>query len=282
MKKRLLLMLMLLILAACTGEKNNNESDDDNAVPIVPVENLPVRPENLSEATVDDVIDGDTVELSDGTRVRLIGINTPEMEQPYYEEATAYTRSLLEGKTVGVEMDVEELDQFDRTLAYLWVGDKLANYEITRAGYANGLSIAPNIKYEVYITQAEEKAIAEAVGIWQQGQTSLVVDFVQYDPPGPDEEVLNEEYVRLYNSSSVEINVAGFTVSDDSRNVYTFGEVVVRPNERVTIFTGCGVDQPPSRLYWCSDSPVWSNSGDTVYVYDAAGGLLDRQVLAGQ
>lgn len=287
-KMILLAIFIVVMTAACNesddsdnGEENNESSNNSGGV-FLPVENLPVRPEGLPEETVEEVIDGDTVELGDGTTVRLTGINSPERDQPFYEEATAYTRSLLEGKTVGVEMDVEPEDQYGRTLAYLWIGDRLASYEIVRAGYANRLSIAPNIKYEVYIEQAEEKAVAEGAGIWQQGETSLAIDYIQYDPPGPDEEKMDEEYVRLYNSSNVEINISGFTVSDDSRNEYTFGDVVVQPNERVTLYTGCGVDTPPSRLYWCADTPVWNNAGDTVYVYNAQGQLLDREVFAGQ
>ena len=51
------------------------------------------------------VIDGDTVELSNGERVRLIGIDTPEIDEYYYEEATEELRSLIEGKTVRMESD---------------------------------------------------------------------------------------------------------------------------------------------------------------------------------
>ncbi len=286
MKVRFLIYVLVLILvtAACTEEGSDSSDDTNNnstGGDFVAVENVPVRPANLPESRVDEVIDGDTVDLEDGTRIRLIGINTPERDQPYYDDASNFTQSLLEGQTVGIEYDVEETDQYDRTLAYLWVGDKLANYEIVRAGYANDFSLPPNVKYEVYFAQAVEKAIAEGKGIWQAGQASLAIDFVQYDPPGPDDERINEEYVRIYNASSAPLEIAGFTVSDDSRNVYTFGDIILQPNERVTIFSGCGVDTPPSRVYWCSQSPVWNNSGDTVYINDPQGLLVARQVVVG-
>ncbi|MBZ0307473.1 MAG: lamin tail domain-containing protein, partial [Anaerolineae bacterium] len=85
----------------------------------------------------------------------------------------------------------------------------------------------------------------------------------------------------LYNNGTVEINIIGFTVGDDSRNTYTFEDLVVPPNGRVTLHTGCGVDSS-SQVYWCSDAPVWSNAGDTVYVYDPTGLLVVREVIAGR
>ena len=93
---------------------------------------------------VDRVIDGDTIDVSGGRRVRLIGINTPEQGEYLYDEATAFTRDLLEGKDVGLEPGTETIDQFDRELHYVWIGDNLANYEIIRAGFANRYSIPPN------------------------------------------------------------------------------------------------------------------------------------------
>ncbi|MCL4877323.1 MAG: thermonuclease family protein [Anaerolineae bacterium] len=284
MKKRWLLLIIIMLLAACNknGDEKNDESNDTSNIPVEAVENLPVRPENLTTVTVTHVVDGDTVDLADGTRIRLIGINTPELDQPYYDEATQFTRALLENKQVGLEFDADELDQYDRTLAYLWIGDELANYTIVRSGWANSLSIQPNVKYAVYIEQAQEKAAAEGAGIWQQSQATVAIDFVQYDPQGPDEENMNDEYVRLYNNGTVEINIAGFTVSDESRRVYTFGDLTLLPNGRVTLHSGCGVDTPPSQVFWCADDPVWNNSGDTVYVYDTEGRLVVREVVSGR
>lgn len=284
MKKRWLLLIIIMLLAACNENSNekNDESNDTSNIPVEAVENLPIRPENLTTVTVTHVVDGDTVDLADGTRIRLIGINTPELDQPYYDEATQFTRALLENKQVGLEVDADELDQYDRTLAYLWIGDELANYTIVRSGWANSLSIQPNVKYAVYIEQAQEKAAAEGAGIWQQSQATVAIDFVQYDPQGPDEENMNDEYVRLYNNGTVEINIAGFTVSDESRRVYTFGDLTLLPNGRVTLHSGCGVDTPPSQVFWCADDPVWNNSGDTVYVYDTEGRLVVREIISGR
>jgi micrococcal nuclease len=97
----------------------------------------PSQPNNLETATVARVVDGDTIELADGRRVRYIGMNTPERDQPYYKEATDINRQLVEGKTVQLEFDVETFDQYGRTLAYIWIEGIMANLEIVQQGYAN-------------------------------------------------------------------------------------------------------------------------------------------------
>jgi micrococcal nuclease len=72
----------------------------------------PTQPTDLETATVAQVVDGDTVELTDGRRVRYIGINTPERDQPYYQEATEANRQLVGGKDVQLEFDAETFDEF--------------------------------------------------------------------------------------------------------------------------------------------------------------------------
>lgn len=72
---------------------------------------------------VSKVIDGDTIELSNGERVRYIGINTPEFRNgipdPYAQEAYEANKKLVEGKEVRLELDVQERDKYGRILAYV-------------------------------------------------------------------------------------------------------------------------------------------------------------------
>lgn len=78
----------------------------------------------LEAVTVARVIDGDTIELSDGRKVRLIGVNTPESTnrtEDYGKEASNYTQSKLEGKQVWIQKDVSEADRYDRILRLVWL-----------------------------------------------------------------------------------------------------------------------------------------------------------------
>ena len=85
-------ILFLLISLACSGV-DDIPADTPTALPVstatpIPSGGGPVQPSNLEFVSVSKVVDGDTIELTDGRRVRYIGINTPERGQPFYDEAT--------------------------------------------------------------------------------------------------------------------------------------------------------------------------------------------------
>ena len=75
----------------------------------------------LEEAHVSRVVDGDTIEISTGERVRFIAIDTPERGEPGFEESTAFVRDLIEGQTVWLEADGDDTDRFGRLRRYIWV-----------------------------------------------------------------------------------------------------------------------------------------------------------------
>lgn len=130
-----------------------------------------------TQAVVRRVIDGDTVELADGRLVRYIGINTPEVRrrvgemwvkdpQPYAEAAADANRQLVEGKTVRLEYDVQTHDRYGRLLAYVYVGDQMVNDALLDAGYAQVMTIPPNVKYVERFRAVAARARAAGRGLW--------------------------------------------------------------------------------------------------------------------
>ncbi|WP_346773966.1 thermonuclease family protein [Brevibacillus sp. SYP-B805] len=133
----------------------------------------PAQPNGERETTVKRVIDGDTFETIEGERVRMIGIDTPESVkpnspvEPYGKEASRYTKALIEGKTVRLEFDVEPKDKYGRLLAYVYLPDgTFVNEKIMRDGYAQVMTIPPNVKYADRLLQAERAARKEGKGLW--------------------------------------------------------------------------------------------------------------------
>jgi len=125
------------------------------------------------------VIDGDTIEIGSGQKVRYIGIDTPETVHPdktvqcFGAEASAKNRELVERKQVHLEKDVSETDKYGRLLRYVYVGDTFVNDYLLRQGYAHSSSYPPDIKYQDEFRQAEAEARENNRGLWaacQSGQ----------------------------------------------------------------------------------------------------------------
>jgi len=122
-------------------------------------------------------IDGDTIELTDGRLVRYLGIDAPEVRrraggtwvldpEPMGLEATEANRRLVEGRRVRLEYDARSRDRFGRLLAYVYVGDTMANAELLRLGLARPLILPPNAKYEEHFRRLADEAQRQGRGMW--------------------------------------------------------------------------------------------------------------------
>lgn len=121
---------------------------------------------DANEALCSRVIDGDTIVLEGGQRVRYIGIDTPEEGRPYYLEAKEENKRLVEGKSVRLEYDVEKQDKYGRTLAYVYVGDIFVNAELVKNGYAMVFTFPPNVKYAKTFVVLQKEARTAKRGLW--------------------------------------------------------------------------------------------------------------------
>jgi len=118
------------------------------------------------EAKCTRVIDGDTIELEDGSRVRYIGIDTPETNQNYGTEATQANSSLVLGKTITLVRDISYLDKYGRILAYVYVGDLFVNAHLVREGFATVYTYPPDVRYSDLFLDLQNQAQAEGKGLW--------------------------------------------------------------------------------------------------------------------
>ncbi|MFN3919023.1 MAG: thermonuclease family protein [Methylohalobius sp.] len=119
------------------------------------------------------VYDGDTVQLADGRRVRLLNINAPEIKthskrgEPSGEPAKRALERLTRGKRVRLEYDAQTQDHYGRTLAYLFTEDGLhVNLTLVKQGFAVANLHPPNLKYAEAILAAEREAEAAKRGVW--------------------------------------------------------------------------------------------------------------------
>ncbi|PSP66455.1 endonuclease [Halobacteriales archaeon QS_1_69_70] len=230
---------------------------------------------DTQEATVTEVIDGDTVDVrfpnGSTDTVRLLGIDTPEDSsgnQPEeYEgvpdnstgsnclgdeggDATDYLTQRLEGETVTLEYDSEadRRGDFGRLLAYIKYDGEDVNYELVRTGRARVFDSTFSRSDSYY--SAESNAQDNLRDLWRcrnaGGRGDIDIEAIEPDPAGNDSENL------------------------DDGNTYTFGTVLLVRGGEVTLHTGSGTDTVTD-VYWGRSSPVWDNGGENVTVRNPDG-----------
>ena len=147
---RAALLSLFLVLAACGGSSSGEGS----------------------YAKVLRVVDGDTVRLSGVGKVRLIGVDTPEVsgrDECFGREASAFTgRVLRPGTSVRYRLGVEEHDRYGRALAYLYLADgRLFNELLVASGYAQPLTVPPNDELADRFVEASRRARERRLGLWR-------------------------------------------------------------------------------------------------------------------
>ena len=124
-----------------------------------------------TEAFITSVVDGDTVVLEDGSRVRYLGLDTPEtFGEPECggEKATSYNRMLVEGKRAELYAGPENQDQCGRLIRYVFVDGVFVNAELLYAGMAKAQSFHPDEKYRQIFTQLAWSSQQLNRGLWSE------------------------------------------------------------------------------------------------------------------
>jgi micrococcal nuclease len=169
---RTLVAIPLVVLLACTAATVTVTAD-----PRPPVSRPPsVASNGMRLATVTRVVDGDTAHVRLRGRdvtVRFIGVDTPETVAPgqpiecFGPEASHFTTRQLTGQRVGLEFDVDRIDPFGRTLAYVWIPDgSLFNETLVRRGFATVATYPPDTRHVQLFEAAQRAAKATERGLW--------------------------------------------------------------------------------------------------------------------
>ncbi len=116
---------------------------------------------------VSKVIDGDTITLDNGEKVRLIGIDTPERGKCYYKEAKLRLTELVLNKNVELEKDITNRDKYKRLLRYIYIENNSINNMLVEEGYAKSYYYPPDIKNYQIFRQSEKLAKKNSLGMWK-------------------------------------------------------------------------------------------------------------------
>ncbi len=170
MSKRVVFLFLLGIALILIGPAYHfwpKQNSPQNLIPSAT--SLPIQQD---EYVVQRVVDGDTIELLDGRKVRYIGVNTPETKDPrravqcFGKEAYLKNKELVEGKHVRLEKDVSETDKYGRLLRYVYMNDLFVNDYLVRNGFAQVSTYPPDVKFQEQFLQAQKEARENKRGLW--------------------------------------------------------------------------------------------------------------------
>lgn len=167
--------MLLLATAAYNYLKNPQmPSVSDFLTPVVHVSStMPSIQTSSPEYLVTRVVDGDTIVIDTGQKVRYIGMNTPETVDPrrpvqcFGKEASAFNKQLVLNKKVRLEKDVSETDKYGRLLRFVYLEDgTFVNMELVKQGYASIMTVPPDVKYSDLFLSAQKQARDAKLGLW--------------------------------------------------------------------------------------------------------------------
>ncbi|VVA44010.1 conserved hypothetical protein [Candidatus Roizmanbacteria bacterium] len=158
------LVLLLVLLSFFGGSYYERQKVSSSSYPTT--SSIPSN----QKLTVIEISDGDTLKLSDNKTFRLYGVNAPEVKEPLFEEAKAFTQNLVLGKEISFEQEANyKVDKFGRTLGYVFVDGVNLNIELVRNGFARVVLYEKRakIKYQDELLTAEKAARGMKLGIWK-------------------------------------------------------------------------------------------------------------------
>lgn len=206
-----------------------------------------VAAQEEGEYHVKNVIDGDTIELSGGVKVRYIGIDTPEtmkragttwLFQPetFGVVARDFNAGLVKDRDVRLEFDIVKKDKYGRWLAYVYVDDILVNLEMVKLGYATVYTFPPNLKHYEELLKAQEKAMFAEDGLW------LTVKEVS-----PEEASKHKGKFCSVRGEVVDIKLSRGAIYIEFASSSKEGFIAVIFERNIPLFTAEGID--PTTFY---------------------------------
>ena len=231
--------------------------------------------------TVQQVFDGDTILLHDGRRVRYLGINAPEYQEPFSLKAKRFNEKLVLGKEIRLEFDEEQSDGHGRLLAYVYAGDQFVNARLVEGGLAHAFFIAPNRKHRELLLRLQAEAKRKRLGMWSARGGAQDLKITSVRPARPDDHDPQAPYVRVTSLSDGSLSLRGYVLSNERGDRFVFPDLTIEPGETVVISGAdesrglAGSSRQPV-LAWPQQQSVWDPKEDTAFLFSPGGVLVDR------
>ncbi len=202
----------------------------------------------IENASVIKIIDGDTIETDKGV-IRLLGINTPEKNKPYYQEAKDFL-CLLENKTIQILRDLEDTDKYQRKLRYIFYKNEFINAKILEKGLGTSFMVG-SLRYEKKLRKAEDYAKNNQNILWKESQ-NICKECIKLQ-----ELNFEQEFFIIKNKCNFKCSLEGWFVKDDANHFFKLKNL--------------GANQIQN---YSSKQNIWNNAGDRFFMRDEKGELV--------
>ena len=240
----------------------------------------------MTPATVTRHVDGDTFEVAVADpprgmraveRVRLMGIDTPEMGEPLAAEALAHVERRAGAGPVYLAFDFRRRDRYDRLLAFVYLPDgTLLNAELIETGFAVVYRGDDLMYFLAQFEDLEREARSRQLGVWQgrAGAGVIIVDI------GNNR---RDEHVLVRNDGSAAVDISGWRICDDDGDVLVIpSRVVLAPGETLAVGSGTGCVETHHPCQQVSKKNIWGNPGDVACLKDRSGNVVDAYAYGNQ
>jgi len=208
---------------------------------------------NKEIVIVSRVLDGDTIELDDGRKIRLLNVNTPEKGKAFFEQASNFLKTF---ENESIELEIEGVGKYGRILGRIYSENDYLNLKLVKLGLAHKYLVEE--KEIKDFSEAEKNARNKELGIWKKSKNygCLNVEINKY-----------EEYLEIEDDCG--INFENWNIKDESTKSYTFEKI---SQNKFKLFSGKGEDKT-GELYWGRKS-IWNDEKDSIFIRDENGLLV--------
>jgi micrococcal nuclease len=240
----------------------------------------------MTPATVTRHVDGDTFVVAvaepprgmrAAERVRLMGIDTPELGDPLAAEALAHVERRAGAGPVYLAFDFRRRDRYDRLLAFVYLPDgTLLNADLIEHGLATVYRRDDLMYFLAQFEDLEREARSRQLGVWlgRAGAGVIIVDIGNQS---------RDEHVLLRNDGSAAVDISGWRICDDDGDVLVIpSRVVLAPGETLAVGSGTGCVETHHPCRQVSKKNIWGNPGDVACLKDRSGNVVDAYAYGKQ
>jgi len=213
---------------------------------------------------VERAIDGDTIVVN-GSNVRLLGINTPEKGEKYYEEAKSFLEENIKGELIKLKKNKEDKDLYGRKLRYIFLNDENVNLRLVKEGFANIYFPSGKDRYYPEFKEAWENCIINNNNLCEKSsdKCALCVKLAELS--------IDTQEITLSNSCNFSCNLEDWSIKDEGRKRFVFPKISLE--DEITIKVGEG-NNTKDLLFWKGEKYVWTKTGDSLFIRDSNGKLV--------